>query len=209
MMENSRAYFDRVSQDWDGMRAGFFSESVRTAALDALGVAAGRTAVDLGAGTGFVSEALIARGLSVIAVDQSSAMLAELARKLGSVKVECRIGTAESVPVDDASVDYVVANMYLHHVDEPAAAIHEAVRILRRGGGLAITDLDEHNHFFLKDEHRDRWSGFAHEDVRGWLADAGLKAVGVASAGSTCEADSSDGVTHASIGIFLATGHKE
>jgi predicted RNA methylase len=89
---NSHRYFEQVAQEWDDMRAGFFSDAVRAAALDALEVETGRVAADLGAGTGFVAEALIARGLSVIAVDQSSAMLAELRRKLGS-SVDCRLGT--------------------------------------------------------------------------------------------------------------------
>jgi ubiquinone/menaquinone biosynthesis C-methylase UbiE len=204
----SHDYFEQVSKDWDAMRTEFFSDSVRVSALDALGVTPGGTAVDLGAGTGFVTEALIARGVSVIAVDQSEAMLDELTRKFGGSNVECRVGTAEALPIEDASVDYVLANMYLHHVDDPAQAIGEAARILKPGAALAITDLDEHDFTFLREEQHDRWLGFDHDDVRRWFVAGGLEDVEVSSIGSSCEADSFHGSSRASIGIFLATGRK-
>jgi ubiquinone/menaquinone biosynthesis C-methylase UbiE len=205
---DSHDYFEQVSKDWDEMRTGFFADSVRVTALDTLNVAPRSLAVDLGAGTGFLTQALIARGVSVIAVDQSLAMLEELRRKFGAGDVECRLGRAEALPIDDASVDYVLANMYLHHVDDPAQAISEAVRILRPGGAIAITDLDEHDFAFLRVEHHDRWLGFTHEDIERWISSSGLEAVNVSSIGTTCQAESSDGSDRASIGIFLATGRK-
>jgi ubiquinone/menaquinone biosynthesis C-methylase UbiE len=204
----SHDYFEQVSKDWDAMRTELFSDSVRVSALDALDVTPGGIAVDLGAGTGFITEALIARGVSVIAVDQSEAMLDELMRKFGGSNVECRVGTAEALPIEDGSVDYVLANMYLHHVDEPERAIGEATRILKSGAALAITDLDEHHFAFLREEQHDRWLGFDYDAVRRWFVAGGLEDVEVSPIGSTCEADSSDSTSRASIGIFLATGRK-
>jgi ubiquinone/menaquinone biosynthesis C-methylase UbiE len=205
----SHDYFEQVSKEWDGMRKVFFADSVRTAALEALNVKAGDVGADLGAGTGFITEALVDRGLSVIAVDQSQAMLDELVRKFGSSNVDCRLGEAEALPIEDASVDYVFANMYLHHVDDPQQGISEAARILRAGGGLAIVDLDQHDFAFLLEEHRDRWLGFDHGELRRWFTAASLRDVDVAPIGSTCQADSGDGASHASIGIFLASGWKD
>ena len=51
------------------------------------------------------------------------------------------------------------------------------VRILKPGGELVITDMDEHEFKFLKEEHHDRWMGFKREDVRRWFEEAGLKNV--------------------------------
>ena len=78
---SSKDYFDRVAQDWDEMRENFFSDEVREEALSTLPVQKGKTAADIGAGTGFISEGLIQAGLQVIAVDQSEAILKEMKRK--------------------------------------------------------------------------------------------------------------------------------
>jgi ubiquinone/menaquinone biosynthesis C-methylase UbiE len=122
--------------------------------------------------------------------------------------VECRLSDGESLPLADASVDYVFANMYLHHVASPADAIQEMVRVLRPGGALAITDLDAHEFAFLRDEHHDRWLGFPRTDVEHWFGEAGATAVEVTSAGTTCDATSAAGDTQASITIFLAIGRR-
>ncbi|MBI4551022.1 MAG: SAM-dependent methyltransferase, partial [Candidatus Latescibacteria bacterium] len=74
---SSKTYFDQVATRWDTMRTGFYSEAVREKAFAVAGVQAGQVAVDVGAGSGFITEGLIRRGLRVIAVDQSDAMLTE------------------------------------------------------------------------------------------------------------------------------------
>jgi ubiquinone/menaquinone biosynthesis C-methylase UbiE len=201
---SSRPYFDAVASDWDALRRGFFSERVREAALDALAPARGERAADVGAGTGFVTEALLGRGVAVIAVDESPRMLEVLRNKLGAKGVDCRVSSGLALPIETASVDYALANMYLHHVFSPAKAVAEMVRILRPGGRLAITDLDRHEFSFLREEHHDRWLGFSHTDLRRWLEVAGAIEIAVEPIGTTCEC-TSEGGTRASIGIFLAT----
>jgi ubiquinone/menaquinone biosynthesis C-methylase UbiE len=205
---SSRSYFDAVASDWDTLRRGFFSTHVREAALDALAVEAGHCAADVGAGTGFMTEALLERGVAVVAIDDSPRMLEVLQAKLGQVRVECRLSSGQSLPLDTASVDYAVANMYLHHVEDPAEAIGEMVRILRPGGALAITDLDAHAFEFLREEHHDRWLGFSHGDIQRWLAQAGAAGVEIRTIGMTCDATSAAGNTHASINIFLALARR-
>ena len=184
---SSREYFAQVAGDWDTMRAGFFSAAVREAALALAGVRAGscpgqstgQTAADLGAGTGFVTEALLAAGLSVACVDQSPQMLATLRAKFGSGqpgggRLTTLEGQAEALPLPNASVDFVFANMFLHHVDDPGQAIVEMARIVRPGGRVVVTDLDSHGHAFLLAEHHDRWPGFARADIAAWFKAAGL-----------------------------------
>ena len=91
-----------------------FSEKVREAAYKAADIKSGKLAADIGAGTGFVTKGLVRQGLEVIAVDQSEAMLVELKRKYPDL--DGRQGQAEDLPLADDAVDYVFANMYLHHL---------------------------------------------------------------------------------------------
>jgi ubiquinone/menaquinone biosynthesis C-methylase UbiE len=205
----SQAYFDRVAPFWDGMRASLFSEAVREKACEVAQVVAGRLAADLGAGTGFITEALLARGLRVIAVDQSPAMLEVLRSKFpGDPALDCRLGCDTALPVATGEVDYAFANMYLHHVESPPAAIREMARILKPGGTLVITDLDEHDFEFLRTEQHDRWLGFRREDVRAWLEEAGLIRPRVDCAGARCCAPSDTSGAQASVSIFVASAHK-
>ena len=205
----SKPYFDEVAGRWEGMRQSFFSDRVRDVALARAGVQAGRLAADVGAGTGFLTEALLGRGLRVLAVDQSPAMLEELKRRLGNPGgVECRPGESESLPIADGAVDHVFANMYLHHVESPPAAIREMVRTLKPGGTIVITDADEHAHEFLRTEQHDRWLGFKRDDIRRWFADAGLRDVAVDCVGDDCCPSSQGTGERVAISIFVAVGRK-
>ena len=204
---SSKDYFDRVAQDWDDMRENFFSDEVRVIALSTASVQKGKIAADIGAGTGFISEGLIQEGLQVIAVDQSEAILKEMKRKFAGIEtIDYRVGQAQNLPISDATVDYAFANMYLHHVESPPKAIKEMVRILKPGGKLVITDLDEHAFDFLREEHHDRWMGFKRADIVEWFQGAGLREIRIDSIGTCCEAQSSCGDEFASIGIFIASG---
>ena len=206
---SSRQYFDEVARKWDKMREMFFSETVREKAISVANVEPSRLAADIGAGTGFITEGLLRKGLRVIAVDQSDAMMNEIRRKFqGGEEIDCRVGEAEQLPIEDGAVDYVFANMYLHHVEAPSIAIREMARILKPGGILVVTDLDKHNFDFLRIEHHDRWLGFKREDVNNWFIEAGFKNVVIDCLGEKCCAQSSCGDTYASVSIFVASGKK-
>jgi SAM-dependent methyltransferase len=100
----------------------------------ALEPAPGHRVLDLGAGTGKLTATLVALGAEVIAVEPDPAMLSELRRALPTV---CALpGSAEAVPLPDASVDAVLAGNALHWFDMDVAG-PEIARVLVPGGILA------------------------------------------------------------------------
>lgn len=117
---NSKGYFDNISNEWDSIREDYFSDSIRKTICDIAQVKVGETAVDMGAGTGFITQELVKRKLRVFAIDQSQEMLNVLKQKFGSNgEFECLQADAYSLPLESESVDYVMMNMFLHHIEDP------------------------------------------------------------------------------------------
>ena len=94
-----------------------------------------RRVVDLGAGTGKLTRQLHERGLDVVAVEPSAGMREQLARLLPAVPL--LDGTAEAIPLADASVDVVLVAQAWHWVD-PRRALPEVARVLSPGGRLGL-----------------------------------------------------------------------
>ncbi len=105
-----------------------------TAVRWALKSAHGMRVLDLGAGTGKLTATLTALGADVIAVEPDPAMLTELRRALPAVRALA--GSAEALPLPDASVDAVLAGNALHWFDM-ATAGPEIARVLASRGILA------------------------------------------------------------------------
>ena len=90
---------------------------------------------DVGAGTGKLTRAVQELGAEVVAVDPDAKMLATLRENVHAVPTF--VGSAERLPLPDASVDAVVLGQAWHWV-EPVAASAEVARVLRPGGVLGL-----------------------------------------------------------------------
>ncbi len=202
----TREYFEQVSSQWDTIRKGFYGEDVREAVLMAARILPDHTVLDVGAGTGFLTEAASRKARRVIALDFSESMIVEARTKLAGRNVEFRIGSAEQIPLPDASVDAVIGNMVLHHCPSPETAMKEMTRVLAPRGRLVLSDLQHHNYESLRREHADLWMGFEMSYVGAIMRKAGLEDVSVESLSSCCSETREDG--QVKIPVFLAVGHK-
>ncbi|MGZ8176857.1 class I SAM-dependent methyltransferase [Williamsia sp. SKLECPSW1] len=120
-----------------------------TVDFDRLGVRAGTTAIDIGAGQGRHSYEMFRRGADVIAFDQSESDMAEVSEMFdamiaekqvpASAKARTEVGDALHLPYADNSFDVVLMSEILEHVPADTDAIAEMARILKPGGHAAVT----------------------------------------------------------------------
>ena len=113
--------------------------AARIAAL----VPAGGSVLEVAPGPGFLSIELAKRGLEVRAVDISKTFV-EIARRNAAaegVKVRFQLGNASALPLDDASVDFVVCRAAFKNFTEPVKALTEMRRVLRPSGTALLIDL--------------------------------------------------------------------
>jgi len=208
MTQAATTYFERVAGNWDAIRAGYFSAAVRDAAIAHAYLRPEMTVADIGCGTGFLAEGLAPQVAQVHALDGAPAMLEAAQRNLGRfANVAYHVTDGDMLPLPDASVDAALANMYLHHCPDPAAALQEMARILRPGGRLVITDMDRHTNEWMRAAMADEWLGFDRAEVKGWLREAGLVNVLVACSEQSCCATSEAAPeARAEISVFVATG---
>ncbi|MCE5234116.1 MAG: class I SAM-dependent methyltransferase [Mizugakiibacter sp.] len=135
------AAYDRWSQVYD-------TDENRTRDLDAAMLRRqdfdlrGRDVLEIGCGTGKNTAWLAGRARSVVAVDFSAGMLAQAQRRVAAPHVRfVRHDVREPWPLADASVDLVIGNLVLEHVETLDDVFAQAFRVLRDGGECYFCEL--------------------------------------------------------------------
>ncbi|MCC9205053.1 class I SAM-dependent methyltransferase [Arthrobacter sp. zg-Y769] len=151
-------------------------EGVVWAELVRLAPWAGRTLLDLGCGTGFWLPRYAELARAVVGVEPDPELLAAARARPGGAEV--LHGSAEHLPLPDASVDVVHAR-FAYFFPSPhadcTAGLEEVLRVLRPGGSLVVVDNDQHNGEFaalLRAANASAHQGEA-EYINAWWAEKG------------------------------------
>jgi len=170
-----------------------------TVDFDRLAVSAGDRVLDMGCGAGRHAFELFRRGADVIAFDQDADELSLVADMFAAMRAANEVpvgadadveqGDALRLPFADGDFDCIVAAEVLEHIPEDDLAIAELVRVLRRGGTMAVTVprwLPERICWALSDEYHEVEGGhvriYTGDELVGKVEGAGMKFVGKAHA---------------------------
>lgn len=133
MSDRARS-FETVAAEYERHRPDYPAEALQWVA-DQLALDRQARALDVGAGTGKLTRALVALGFEVVAVEPGNPMLEQL--RAAVPEAEALEGQAEAIPLPDASVDAAFAGQAFHWFDRERA-LPELHRVIKPGGGLAL-----------------------------------------------------------------------
>jgi demethylmenaquinone methyltransferase/2-methoxy-6-polyprenyl-1,4-benzoquinol methylase len=139
-----RGVFNRTASDYDRLEALIglgTGRWYRSKALRRAGLEPGMTVVDIGTGTGLMARAaadIVGDAVLVTGVDPSTGMLENAKVPAGVRLLE---GSAESIPLDDCSADFLSMGYALRHISDLSASFAEFHRVLRPGGLVCLLEI--------------------------------------------------------------------
>jgi len=136
-----RTLFDGIAELYQAYRPGYpklvVDFVVSTAALDV-----DSTALEVGCGTGQLTERLARFGFSLRAIDVGPSMIASARRRLENNAVSLQVASFEDFAADEASFDLIISGAAFHWID-PEIRFSKSARLLRPGGLLALLDIED------------------------------------------------------------------
>ena len=153
---------------------GRWSRPVTVAFLDWLAIPPGKAWLDVGCGTGALSQRILdtAAPASVVGVDSSEGFVAHAKAHVADKRADFRVGDAQALPVADGEFDAVLSGLVLNFVPDQAKAVSEMRRATRPGGFVAVYVWDYAGEMQLM---RRFWDAAAALDPAARALDEGLR----------------------------------
>lgn len=150
----------------------------------------GEVVLDIGSGAGIdvlLASQKVGKGGRVIGLDMTPEMIEKGEKNVneaGVNNVEFRLGEAESMPIENKTVDLIISNCVINLSPDKKKVFEEAYRVLRSGGRMLISDIVTHNLPQKIKDNMSAWVGcvagaLEEEDYLGAIRDAGFKNVEV------------------------------
>lgn len=167
--EKAQDYFSSNAENWETLRNLHIADSkIESKMLEMLGNRKINEFVDFGTGAGRMLELFGPRANKAVGFDLNAEMLALARTRLEELSLsncQVRLGDVALLPLKSASVDLIVIHQLLHFLDDPAAAISEASRILSPNGLLLVVDFAPHEMETLREHHAHRRLGFSKDEI--------------------------------------------
>jgi ubiquinone/menaquinone biosynthesis C-methylase UbiE len=136
-----RTLFDGVARRYDDSRLGYPDHLVQFAVTTAA-LGSGSAVLEVGCGTGQLTERLARFGFDLTAIDIGPSMIAAARRRLAGSAVSFQLVSFEDFAAGGASIDLIVSGTAFHWVD-PEVKFRKPARLLRPGGWLALLSIAE------------------------------------------------------------------
>lgn len=170
--------FDEKANQWDvEPRRVKLASSIAEAIAEAVPLNKKMKAMEFGCGTGLVGMFLCDKLESILAVDNSQGMLQQLDMKISQGKCDnIQTHLADLAGKDDINgqFDLIFSSMVMHHIDNYSLVLKKLAGALKKGGYIAIADLDYESGEFHKDMKVPH-DGFERVEFMGVLADCGFE----------------------------------
>ena len=137
-----RTLFDGIAERYEMSRPGYPAHVVEFVSATA-GLGSGAAVLEVGCGTGQLTERLACSGSRLIAIDIGPSMIAAARRRVTGAEVSFQVTSFEDLAAVDASFDLVICSAAFHWID-PEVAFSKSSRLLRPGGWLALLGTEEH-----------------------------------------------------------------
>jgi ubiquinone/menaquinone biosynthesis C-methylase UbiE/DNA-binding transcriptional ArsR family regulator len=171
----SEAFFSSAAEQWDRLRVELFGSQLDAFVLAAT-LPADASVVELGCGSAPLAQLVAPYVAEVVAVDNSSAMLAAAKQRLsGQKNIHFLQANLTELPLAERRFDAAWLVLVLPYVHDPVTVLSESARILKESRPLVIVDLLPHDRQAYRQEMGHTRQGMARVELEGWLSQANLK----------------------------------